>query len=79
VLTAIIGYSEVLLSEMDSDARSRADIEQILKAGDRAKAITQQLLAFSRRQVLQPRVLNLNELIEDMQKMLERHWHGRRA
>ena len=72
VLTAIIGYSDVLLSEMDSGTESRAEIEEIRKAGDRAKAITQQLLAFSRRQILQPRVLNINELVEDMQKMLER-------
>ena len=71
LLTAVTGYSELLLSRVgESDPALRRDLEEIKKAGDRAASLTQQLLAFSRRQVLQPRVLDLNAAIADTEKML---------
>jgi signal transduction histidine kinase len=72
LLTAIIGYSELLLSEIPKTAPLREDIEEIRKAGGRAAGLTQQLLAFSRHQVLEPRVVNLNEIISNVEKLLGR-------
>jgi PAS domain S-box-containing protein len=72
LLTVINGYSEMLLSGLEGDNPLRADLEQIERAGQRAAALTHQLLAFSRRQMLQPRVLNLNELLTGLGKMLSR-------
>ncbi|HDY71923.1 MAG TPA: response regulator, partial [Nitrospirae bacterium] len=75
LLTAIIGYSEILLNRLEERNPLRKDIEQIKKAGERAASLTRQLLAFSRRQVLQTKVLNLNALVEGMDNML-RHLIG---
>jgi signal transduction histidine kinase len=72
LLTAILGYSELFLSDLPSDAAGRADIEEIKNAGQQAASLTQQLLAFSRRQVLEPRVVNLNDIITNVEKLLRR-------
>jgi two-component system cell cycle sensor histidine kinase/response regulator CckA len=72
MLTVIQSVSEILLDSLSADATSRADVELILGATREAAALTRQLLAFSRRQMLAPRVLDLNELIPETQKMLGR-------
>jgi len=71
VLTAIIGYSDLLLLDT-RDGGVRADLEEIRKAGNRATAITQQLLAFGRRQLLHPKLVDVNQLVVDLEKMLRR-------
>jgi PAS domain S-box-containing protein len=72
LLTAIFGSSDLLLGDLSADDRRRADVEDIKKAAERAAALTRQLLAFSRQQVLAPQVLDLNALIADLEKMLQR-------
>jgi PAS domain S-box-containing protein len=72
LLTAIQGHAQFLLEDLDPESGPFADAEEIKKAADRAATLTRQLLAFSRRQVLQPQVLDLNAVIGDMQKMLRR-------
>jgi two-component system, cell cycle sensor histidine kinase and response regulator CckA len=71
-LTVILGYSEILLSEMAGGDPSREPILRISQAGEQAAGLTQQLLAFSRRQVMQMRVVNLNELVRDYEKTFGR-------
>ncbi len=70
VLTVVMGYSERLLRRLDPDDPSRSDIQEIQMVGQRATSLTQQLLAFSRRQVLAPEVVNLNDLVANMSEML---------
>jgi len=72
LLTAIIGYSELIVSELDPASSLARDAEEIKRAAEQAAAMTQQLLAFSRRQVLQLALLNPNEVIGHMEKMLQR-------
>ena len=72
LLTIISGYSQLILISLDPHDRNRHAAEQIMKAGERAAALTKQLLAFSRRQVLQPRVLDLNKLVGSLSSMLQR-------
>jgi PAS domain S-box-containing protein len=72
LLTAINGYSQLVLKRMQGDDPLRANVEAIHDAGERAARLTTQLLAFSRKQVLQPIVHNLNRVITDIEKMLER-------
>ena len=72
LLTAITGYCDLLLEELGAQHPARTDAEEILKASERAAQLTHQLLAFSRRQVLQPRILDLNNLVADMDRMLRR-------
>lgn len=72
LLTVINGYSTLLLHEMPADDPFRAEVEQILKAGERAADLTHQLLAFSRRQMLEPKVINVNHLVKNLEKMLKR-------
>ena len=72
LLGVIIGYSELLSVDLASESAASARLETIKKAGMRATSLTSQLLAFSRRQVLQPKVLNLNSLVTETQKMLQR-------
>jgi two-component system cell cycle sensor histidine kinase/response regulator CckA len=72
LLTAITGYSELIVSELDPASSMARDAEEIKRAAEQAAAMTQQLLAFSRRQVLQPVLLNPNEVIERMENMLQR-------
>ena len=72
LLTIINGYSEMVLERLHPSDPLRGHIEEIKKAGDRAASLTRQLLAFSRQQVLAPRVLDLNALVADVEKMLRR-------
>jgi PAS domain S-box-containing protein len=72
LLTAITGYSELLLGQMQPDSRARKNAEEIRKAAFRAAALTHQLLAFSRRQMLTSKVLNLNAVVMDLESMLRR-------
>ncbi len=72
MLTVINGYSELLLGQMAADDPKRRDLEEIQNAGRRAAGLTRQLLAFSRRQILQPTAIQLNELIEGLERMLSR-------
>lgn len=70
LLTAIIGYSELIEKRNDGDTREHAQL--IRKAGEQAAGLTRQLLAFSRKQLLDPRVFELNTLVRDMEKLLQR-------
>jgi len=70
LLTAIIGYSELIEKRNRGDTREHAQL--IRKAGEQAATLTRQLLAFSRKQLLDPRVLDLNTLVRDMEKLLQR-------
>ena len=72
LLTIINGYSDLALKRLNPSNPVRGHIEEIREAGDRAASLTLQLLAFSRQQVLAPRVLDLNALVTDVQKMLQR-------
>jgi len=72
LLMVIKGHTELLLNSLDSSEQIARKIEQIDKSADRASALTRQLLAFSRRQVLQPQVMNVNSTIEEMGKLLPR-------
>ncbi len=72
LLTVINGYSELLLKDASDDDPRQPLILEIKKAGDRAAGLTYQLLAFSRKQVLEPRVLCLNQQIVNLEKMLRR-------
>ncbi len=72
LLTAILGYAELLASSHDLTPASRQSVEMIQKAGGQAAAVTHQLLAFSRKQMLQPRVIDLNALVTDFEKILHR-------
>lgn len=72
LLTAITGYSDMLLRRTDISAAARSHVEQIRRAADRAAALTQQLLAFSRKQMLQTRVINLNKTISELEGILRR-------
>jgi signal transduction histidine kinase/CheY-like chemotaxis protein len=72
LLTIIRGHSDLLLDRQGADDAYRRSLEQIQRASDRAVSMTRQLLAFSRMQVLQPRVLDLNAIVADMGKMLSR-------
>ncbi|MBA2558101.1 MAG: response regulator [Chloroflexi bacterium] len=72
LLTVINGYSQILLDELPDGYPGRDEAEEIRKVSDRATALTQQLLAFSRRQVVQPRVLDLNEALASLSPLLRR-------
>jgi len=78
LLTSILGGSSLVLERLDSgpaaptDPVLRAEVEQIQAAAERAASLTQQLLAFSRRQVVEPRVLDLNSVAQNTARMLER-------
>jgi two-component system cell cycle sensor histidine kinase/response regulator CckA len=72
LLMTIKGCSELLLGELDPHDFRREEVEEIRKAAQRATALTRQLLAFGRRQVLQPQVLDLNEVVANMDRMLQR-------
>lgn len=72
LLTAIIGYSQLIHARLDRTSPLRHDVEEIQKASQRASALTSQLLAFSRKQVIQPKVLDLNLVIANLEKMLRR-------
>jgi PAS domain S-box-containing protein len=72
LLTAIRGHVELLLSEVPEESPVRTDIEEVRKAADRAASLTQQLLAFSRKQMLQPVVLEFDSVVRDMESLLRR-------
>lgn len=72
ILTVITSYSSLLLAQLPSDNPMRSDVEQIGSAANRASALTRQLLAFSRQQLLRPRVLNLNEVVRELENFLRR-------
>ena len=72
LLTAINGYADILVAGMAPDEPRRTDVEEIRKAGTRAAALTRQLLAFSRRQVLQAVVIDLNDVVAGIAPMLRR-------
>ena len=72
LLTIINGYAQLLIEPISPQDPRRGHLKEILMAGERAASLTRQLLAFSRRQVLEPRVLNLNSVLADVAKMLRR-------
>ena len=72
LLTVINGYSDLMLERLAANDPNCGHLEEIKKAGNSAASLTRQLLAFSRRQVLLPRTLDLNQIIADMAKMLRR-------
>ena len=72
LLTIITGYSDLLLQRLPQGDPSRGLVEEIRRAGERSASLTRQLLAFSRKQVVAPRVLDLNALVADAETMLRR-------
>ena len=72
LLTIINGYSQMLLGNLPEDDENRTSVEQIMKAGERAAELTRQLLTFSRRQVVRPKVLDLNAIVAGTAVMLRR-------
>jgi len=72
LMMVVTGFSEIMLSKLESNEEVTDELEQILNAGNRASSLTRQLLAFSRKQVLNPKVADVNEILADFQKMLER-------
>jgi len=72
LLTSILGYAEIVARRVSTDAVAREEVAEIRRAGERAAGLTRQLLAFSRRQVLDPRVLDLNSVVRDVERMLGR-------
>ncbi len=72
LLSVILSYSSLVLAELKAVDPLRADLESIKKAGEKAADLTNQLLAFSRQQVLAPRVLDLNEIVVGSERMLRR-------
>jgi two-component system, cell cycle sensor histidine kinase and response regulator CckA len=72
LLTVINGYTEMVLQEVNEDNPIQEMLSEVLAAGGRAAALTQQLLTFSRKQLIQPVVLNLNDIVSDIERMLRR-------
>jgi PAS domain S-box-containing protein len=72
VMTAILGYCGLVLDELPAGHTARTDVEEIRAAGERAAEVTRQLLAFSRRQVVQPQVVDVTELVGQLEKLLGR-------
>jgi PAS domain S-box-containing protein len=72
ILTTVIGYCVLLRDQLGTGSDARANIEEIAAAAERAASLTRQLLAFSRKQTLQPKVLDLNTIVGNMDKMLRR-------
>ena len=72
VLNVIIGYSKLLLQKLPEGDRTHRQVTEICKAGERAAGLTQQLLAFSRKQVLQPRVVNFADTLREMDALVRR-------
>jgi two-component system cell cycle sensor histidine kinase/response regulator CckA len=72
ILTAVIGYADLLLSRMKPNDPGRRAVEEIHRGGDRAASLTRQLLAFSRRSPAQPRLIELNTTLGDLLPMLQR-------
>ncbi len=72
LLMVITSYAALLLEDLDQSDPRRNDVSEVAKAADRAATLTQQLLAFGRRQLLQPRVLDVNHTVTELEKMLRR-------
>ncbi len=72
ILSVILGYTELALAKVDASEPLYADLREILNAARRSSDITRQLLAFARKQTISPRVLDVNEAVEGMRKMLQR-------
>ncbi len=72
ILTAINGYADMILRKMNTDHPFYADIQNIIKGGKRAENLTRQLLAFSRKQIIEPKIVDINQIISDLYKMLKR-------
>jgi CheY-like chemotaxis protein len=72
LLTAILGYCNLMMEEMPAQDPLRQDVQEIQSAGERAAALTRQLLAFSRRQMLQPRIVHINTLVTQLEKLIHR-------
>jgi PAS domain S-box-containing protein len=72
LLTIVSGFAELLTQSLGPDETNRVYLEEITKAADQAAALTQQLLAFGRRQLLQPRVIDVNEIVTGMETMIRR-------
>ncbi|MEO7998390.1 MAG: ATP-binding protein, partial [Gemmatimonadaceae bacterium] len=72
LLTVILGYCELLLTDLPEGDEHHHDLQEIQKAGTRAAGLTRQLLAFSRREIIAPTVIDLNEVVSDMKSMLQR-------
>lgn len=72
LLTTILGYSELVLSRLPQEDPLRVELREIRKAGERAASLTQQLLAFSRKQIVQPRIVDINAVVHEAQHMLGR-------
>ncbi|HXG90461.1 MAG TPA: PAS domain S-box protein, partial [Vicinamibacterales bacterium] len=72
LLTAILGFSEMTMDQLGAEDPLRGDIQQIINAGQSAASLTRQLLAFSRKQILEPQILDVNGLVTSMQSLLRR-------
>jgi len=72
LLTVILGFCDLLLPDFDPADRRHADIAEIQKAGTRAARLTRQLLAFSRKEIIEPKLLDLNVIVADIRRLLER-------
>src|SRR5258705_9597421 len=72
LLTAILGYCNLMMDEIPENDPLRQDVQEIQSAGERAAALTRQLLAFSRRQILQPQIVDINALVKQLEKLLLR-------
>ena len=72
LLTVINGYSDITIGRLSAEDPLRLHVEEVRKAGERAAGLTRQLLAFSRKQVLRPEVIDLNEVVRETEKMLRR-------
>ncbi|HLK40826.1 MAG TPA: PAS domain S-box protein, partial [Polyangiaceae bacterium] len=72
LLSAILGYSDMLLGALPTDSRLHADAREIRRAGERAASLTRQLLAFSRKQMLSPEIINLNDVVAGAERLLRR-------
>lgn len=76
LLTVMLGYGELTLAELPHDAPAREHVEAVLMAASRARDLTRQLLAFSRRQVLQPRAVHVNDVVRSIEAILRRTLAG---
>jgi len=72
ILSVILSYSAILLADLPPGTSANEDVQEIHAAGERAARLTRQLLAFSRRQLLEPRIVDLNEIVRGMEKMTRR-------
>jgi two-component system cell cycle sensor histidine kinase/response regulator CckA len=72
LLTAILGYTELVLSDLEPSHPSVRDLKEVHKAGQSATALTKRILAFSRRQVLQPRIVDVNQVLSQIEPLVRR-------